>query len=616
MVGDVTPNVAFFSKMTRDDVPSGIAKVYDTMAAVQNFSSSWMHGFASQATQFAVGVGLAATAPINPVLGATGAWMAGRAAMKAGMKYVGNTLGNKRGYAFRGYTLLSTEKLDETMSRMFNKDIETKLGSAVAASASRRLNQGVTLDPQITANNRIALDEYDGWTLPAVRQYNELQKVKDHFDGIGKVMSDEDIASLQEHIRKAVFLKDRVVADIRNGQVSLSLYNDQGQFIRSLSDLQQANFNDLNRVFVGTAKLGKASMLLSPENRIASWLNPGVTLARINNARLQVWTKQGATEEMGVLRTAAMGEQSFDKANVNKIISKDDVARVNFANAVVDLAQGKFDQRALHLRTPLGKAMTLFSQYSQNYNRRTLFGAYQEQQLFKGMIDAYAEDLEFRKALVSTYGIDVGNQVVQTPYLRTNPETGQVESNLMGFVPMTKSGLALAATGVISAGLTYLFNNLFASNFGGYVDEDVKTEIARTNRQFWGDNPLGNIVKGGTLTLLNGIQYAADLESDKNLARSNQEIWNDLVRSMPGGVGYAPAKEALGLTGLYMMYQSGMLPQYKAPDPWRVAQSASGSLGIVANIPTSVYGAYKIAEKDIVKQKKSSRRRRRNLSPE
>jgi hypothetical protein len=54
---------------------------------------------------------------------------------------------------------------------------------------------------------------------------------------LAEVLTDDDLVDIQEYIRKSVYLKENVIAEIRNGQLSLSLTNEQNQYLRNLSEL-------------------------------------------------------------------------------------------------------------------------------------------------------------------------------------------------------------------------------------------------------------------------------------------------------------------------------------------------------------------------------------------
>jgi hypothetical protein len=608
MFKSATPkNIPFFGEITRDQVPPGAAKIWNGIAAGLTSQSAWMHGYGRQAASVAVGISMLPLAP------KTGSIMIGNAIMDGMFKYARNYISNAK--SFIGRSMMTEQTTDiATLRDYFTSGIKTvKKGSAVAASAERRITRGVGLDPEITANFKKE-SEAASITAPLQRQLFELDRIKKHYDGLGRILTDADLVAVGEMIARKTTLRDKVVADIRQGQLTLSLEGQDGRYIRSLNDLYDANLNSLNTMLIGAGKLGKLSMVFGPESGKRRFLNPAVAAAELNNLRLRVWTAQGATEASGVLGAAQKAEQSFNDANAGKIIMDDEVARVNFVNASIDLMQGKFDQRALHLRTPLGRALTLFSQYSQNFNRYTLLEVRKERQFFEDLLSTFADDPEYRNQLITKYGVNIGNQIVQAP-LTAFSKDGKVKRNILGYIPQNKAGAYMSSALLINAGIVYLIQQW--SGLGGSLGQAAMGKVEQfVEGTTGGQTIVGSAVKAITLGIANSLFY--DDSDKKEAKKSDQNIrdaWRDFTWGLPGGVGYTPFKEAIGNFGLYMMYQAGILPEFKAPTPSRLVDQTVAPLIMpvtaVSNIKTGIKKANKLTDEEIpgiTKEKKNSKR--------
>lgn len=589
--GAMPKNIKFFGEIGRNDIPPGVAKAYNAVAATLTSQSSWMHGYGRQAATLAAGI---AILPFNQI---TGGWMIGGAIFDGGTKFLRNYLGNAKSFISRSLITQTTSKLSD-LGGYLGKGKQAKQGSAVAASAARRINRGVGLDPEVRAAFKKERQASDNKTAPLQRQLAELQRIKDHFDGLGRYLTDTDFVVIHELIARKTNLRDKVVADIRQGQLSLSLATPEGRHVRSLNDLYDANLNTLNQFLVGAGHLGKASMFLGPEGPLRGYADPTIALAELNNLRLRTWQKQGETEESGIRGASAKAEESFNEANASKMIMDDEVSRVNFVNASVDLLQGKFDQRALHLRTPLGRAISLFSQYSQNFNRYTLREVRKEREFWEAVNATWSDDPDFRKALVTKYGYDIGSMIVQTP-LTAFDKQGNVKRNLLGLIPQNKAGLWMATQGLMTAGLSYLLGQFALQQ--EYVPPAFQSKIEQVVGALQGSESLPtSAIKAITLGIASSLWY--DESEAKKEERSIKDAWRDFTWALPGGVGYTPFKEAVSNMGLYLMYLAGILPEYKAPTPLKIAETAAGPISMpvtaVSNVQTDYKKAARFSEDD------------------
>jgi hypothetical protein len=589
-------NIKFFGTIGRDAVPPGVAKLYQGAANVMNSASQLMHGYGKEALTVATAFSIA---PIELAAGLpplVSAYLLARTSEKTLYKFVKNAAGNRFGYASRAFQTLSAIKARETIANIFGAENQIKKGTAIAASLSARLTKGVGMDAQVYTSDQAARKE-SGWTLPLQRQQAELEKVKKHYDGLARVLTDEDLVDIQEYIRKSVYLKENVIAEIRNGQLSLSLTNEQNQYLRNLSELWDMNLDPVNAVLIGSARFGKLSQAfapVAPEDSKAAYarslLNPFANLARLNNRRLDVWRWQGGQEEGATMSAAASGEQNFDRLNIGQPKMDDQVARVSFVNAVVDVIQGKFDQRAYNLRTPLGRALSLFSQYSQNFNRLTTFQPVQEQKFWADIFSNFADDPEFRKALVSKYGVDIGNQIVQTPY------TNFDQASAMPTKLPTVRTAQLAVHGLFTAAFSWLM--ITALEQMGVHSQEVFNQVEGIGENLLGTpSPASSLIKSGVIIGINKMSYEDLLwNSDmtkKEYQRKQESALTDLIRSIPGGPAYSGPKEALAIGGMFMMYTFGILPEFK-PNWERSAKQAGGSF--IAPI-----GIYSAIERDVEK---------------
>jgi hypothetical protein len=589
-------NIKFFGTIGRDAVPPGVAKLYKGAANVMNSASQLMHGYGKEALTVATALSIA---PIELAAGlppAIATALLIRTGWKTGFKFVKNATGNRFGYASRAFQTLSAIKARETIANIFGAKNQIKKGTATAASLSARLTQGVGMDAQVYTSDQAARKE-SGWTLPLQRQQAELDKIKKHYDGLAEVLTDDDLVDIQEYIRKSVYLKENVIAEIRNGQLSLSLTNEQNQYLRNLSELWDMNLDPVNAVLIGSARFGKLSKAFAPvsyENSKTAYarslLNPFANLARLNNRRLDVWRWQGSQEVGATISAAASGEQNFDRLNVGQPKMDDQVARVNFVNAVVDVLQGKFDQRAYNLRTPMGRALSLFSQYSQNFNRLTTFQPVQEQKFWADVFSNFADDPEFRKALVSKYGVDIGNQIVQTPY------TNFDQASAMPTKLPTVRTAQLAVHGLFTAAFTWLLQTALEQY--GVNNQELLNQVEGINENLLGTAPpVSSLIKSGVIIGINKMSYEDLLwntdMTKKSYQRKQESALTDLIRSIPGGPAYSGPKEALAIGAMYMMHTFGILPEFK-PNWERSAKQVGGSF--IAPI-----GIYSAIERDVEK---------------
>jgi hypothetical protein len=600
-------NIPFFGEITRDQIPPGAAKIWDGIATGLTSQSAWMHGYGRQTASLAVGISLL---PIRPM---TGGIMIGNAIVDGTFKYARNYINNAKSFIGRSMMTEQTANLG-AVKDYFTSGMKTvKKGSAVAASAERRITRGVGLDPEITANFKKE-SEAASITAPLQRQLYELDRIKKHYDGIGRILTDADLVAIGEMIARKTTLRDNVVADIRQGQLSLSLEGQDGRYIRSLNDLYDANLNSLNTMLIGAGKLGKLSMMFGPESGKRRFLNPAVAAAELNNLRLRVWTAQGATEARGVLGAAEKAETSFNQANAGKIIMDDEVARVNFVNATIDLMQGKFDQRALHLRTPLGRALTLFSQYSQNFNRYTLLEVRKEREFWEDVLSTFADDPDYRNELITKYGVNIGNQIVQAP-LTAFTKDGKVKRNLLGYIPQNKAGAYMSSALLLNAGIVYLIQQYLqlGSGLGQKAMGKIEQFIEGTTG---GQTVVGSAVKAITLGIANSLYYDdSDKKEAKKEDRNIRDAWRDFTWGLPGGVGYTAFKEGVGNLGLYMMYAGGILPEFKAPTPSQLIEQTAGPFIMPVTAGRNIYTDVKSANRNtdeeipgITKEKKKSKR--------
>lgn len=600
-------NIPFFGEITRDQIPAGAAKIWNGIATGLTSQSAWMHGYGRQTASLAVGVSLLPVAPV------TGGIMIGNAIIDGTFKYARNYINNAKSFIGRSMMTEQTTNLG-TVKDYFTGGMKTvKKGSAVAASAERRITRGVGLDPEITANFKKE-SETASITAPLQRQLFELDRIKKHYDGLGRMLTDADLVAIGDMIARKTTLRDKVVADIRQGQLTLSLESQEGRHIRSLNDLYDANLNSLNTMLIGAGKLGKLSMMFGPESGKRRFLNPAVAAAELNNLRLRVWTAQGATEARGVLGAAAKAETSFNEANAGKIIMDDEVARVNFVNASIDLMQGKFDQRALHLRTPLGRALTLFSQYSQNFNRYTLLEVRKEREFWEDVLSTFADDPNYRNQLITKYGVNIGNQIVQAP-LTAFSKDGKVKRNILGYIPQNKAGAYMSSALLLNAGIVYLIQQYLqlGSGLGQKAMGKIEQFVEGTTG---GQTIVGSAVKAITLGIANSLFYDdSDKKEAKKADQNIRDAWRDFTWGLPGGVGYTAFKEAIGNFGLYMMYEAGILPEFKAPTPSRLIEQTAGPFMMpvtaVGNIKTDIKSANKETDEEIpgiTKEKKKSKR--------
>lgn len=586
-------NIAFFGKVGSEDIPTGYANLIDKMAAITNFSSSYMHGYGKEA------IGLLASVPLmafNPIAGINSAAIA---LGSAGVKFLRNYVGNTRGFATRTMGVSNLYTPGDVLRNFGSVPDKPVEGSAIASTAARRIDRGVGLDSQIRAIQREALNPNQE-TLPLQRQYNELMKIKKHYDGLGRVLTDSDLAGIVGTIESMVHLKDRVLATIREGQLSLALYGKgpdgvQEMYLRNLSELMEANLDALNSAIVGVATFGKFSMKFQPEEGWANlgMMNPVVGLARLNNNRIKLYMAQGRQEERSVSNTATASNIVYDRLNAGTAAASNDVLRASFANAMIDVINGKFDQRALHLRSPLGRAITLFSQYSQNYNRKVIFGPQQEQQYWQAFMNGLAEDPGFRSALVNKYGAKIAGELVPSVFLGTerieapftkfdeegNVKMGALGGAIAGNTNPFSTGGAMGrglSVGLASTGIYFLFTTM-----AGMMGEKSKNLVESMLDQAGGSmSALATAITGFAAILTSTAMNQAGILTDKQQQMMVAGGMNDFTRGLPGGVGYGGAKEAINMLGLYMMYSLGILPEYKAPDPVRTLTSASGSIGI------------------------------------
>lgn len=594
-VNDANMPIQFFAKIGRTDTPTSVAAILDKTAQVLSAGASqWRYGYGKETATVLASVLAMPFIGINYAAAGV-AYSLG----KAGFKYVRNLHGNYLGFATRAaqvfpqlfdsealpgtiganiktigknaynqvkgiFQLLNTEEIDKYMRE----------GTPAAATAKQRLQKGAGLSAELLGPTNIITTNSS--TIPFVEMLNEGRRIKKEIDGLGRFLTAADLDYINEVIQKNMRYAKNARAAIRQGQLNLTFVEPATataaeQYMFNLDELEAMNFNRLNQML---ALSGKSLSFLDPVLVATSR-----SLMATNNLRLRVFTRQGGSEQKGVLRGGSSATKAFERLNEGLDVRTNPAAVSSFVQQGIETLQGKFDEKAYHMQTPFGHAFNLFSQYFRRFAQRTAVDPIQEKQFWDSWYQIIGEDKEFANTMMREYGLDLGNQVAQRTFTAWSPDDGPQALRLS-----IAGKLAFAPLAVY--GLSQLINT-FLEAFNSNVDWEIKRELETYVQMVGGgENPIGNAVK----VLFEGMSlfYTRDLEK-QSTARAAEYLMRDALAVVPGGAGVSPAFDAGALLGLYSMHKAGILPNLPSDMRWdKRVTSALGPMAIPVQAPLDV----------------------------
>lgn len=593
-VNDKDASIQFFGELGREDMPRSLASYLDkTSQIISMGASQWRYGYGKETAT------ILASILASPVIGLPAA-VAGVAynAAKGALKYVRNKHGNYLGFATRAAQvfpqLFDSEALPGTIGANI-KTIAKNIGSQVtgtlnllntkqideymregtpaAATAKQRLQKGAGLAAElITPAETQSMNRN---TRKYVEMLNEGKRVKQIIDGLGRYLKPEDMDEIQQIIDKNMRHADNVRASIRQGQLNLTFteMSKAGieEYVATLDELQAMNLDRLNQAL---ALSGKTLSFLDPV-----LLTGSRALIRANNLRLRVFNTQGETEQVGVMRAGSTSTKAFEKLNVGRDVRTDQTAITSYVEQGIESLQGKFDEKAYHMQTPFGRAYNLFSQYFRKFARRTTLDPINEKRFWDSWYQIVGEDQKFANAMMTNFGLDLGDQVAQRTFTAWSPEDGPQAlrasvAGKMAFMPLAVAGLGY-------------FIGMLIEAFNEDMDFEVKRELQNYVEMVGGgEQPIGNAVKA----IVEGVSLFATRDLDRASTASAVEMnLKDFAKIIPGGAGLTPAFDAAALMGLYGMHRTGILPNLPSDMRWdkRVANML-GPVGVPFQAPGDV----------------------------
>jgi hypothetical protein len=567
--------ITFFGTIGRDDIPPTVMNKVRHMSslAIGNFASHYNHGFGKQT----IGTGLGVLAlPValamgNPMVAVD---LLGYNLGSAGKKYAVNMLGNRWGFVGRSSQVFqNSQGIVAAYDRVrkgswFQKQTgATDIGVA-AALVSRRISQGVGVTAQTFQTDNLKQDEMS--TINYAKYLASMESVRDIVEGWNRVLTKNDLGMINELIKKKSKHPEMIKADIRNGQLALSIY-DQEQYIASLSELHDMNIDGMNQLLIKASQVG------------GFVTKPLELLARANAKRLEWWHDLGNTEQEGVINATAEALQEFAVTNANKpIINRMDAA-TSFASMGIDILQGKFDNRPVHMKTPMGRLWTLFSQYRRNFDRQSILGWNEQKTFWTEFYKLHQDDEAFRRAVITSYGVDIGDQRIEAAFMAWD-KNDMSPGHLLQLSKAQKSQVIHA---FVSRGLDYLLKFGLIGRLAEdlpYVGRMVEMSVGGLREQVTGSTSrIGELVGFITTSLLNGVRHYAFNDEDDvlkqyapewmaleekeyatNQARMNKDLLDAIIPG--GGFGISPVRNNLGLLGNKLAHEFGWLDTYKEPD--------------------------------------------------
>jgi hypothetical protein len=554
-----TKDIPFFAEITRKKQPSAIARrVEDISNAYRSFPTMWRYLLGSEAFNFSLGIaGMTAGAvTANPaVIAASSLWTA--KAVGSAVKKVGkNALGNSQGYRLRSMIESNArhehnsgnavKDMVKTIGNMFTKPTAQYEGAQTAVT-SARIGSSAGLFSEATATNRSTIKE----TAPYLYALKTAERISGRIQEQVKKAGASNMEFLydfaQQEARRGSSKDVAILASIRDGRISLHAEDAEGKLLGTLSDLRAMNLSPFNLAltFAGNPKL---TSLTAP-------------LKVINNYRNRMATYLGSTEQYGVSNAAAQANEDFTRLQQNRDALSNQNRRIAFMQAAMDVQQGKFDERPLDMQTPFGRLRTLFSQYNVNFGRRTTIGWAQEAAMTHYYYKLFAEDQQFARSVATLYGIDLGDEIVQTTFTGFKiADDGTVLSRslasrsvaLQAMWPLLKYG---AAT-VLASMLPLVEKNEWL--------RDLMTSFTQTSFEgVVGDNTLvgGAIEAAGVVAGMSGID-TSNKKGAKQADRAAKQAFETFTAPLPTGMLYNPAMSMLGLFGLWSLQQASVLPKY------------------------------------------------------
>lgn len=545
VTGIENKDVAFYAEVPRDRIPTFAGRAVDNvMKGYGKFPTHWWYLFGKQTAQL---TGAAALSVLNPGFGMMyGAYALGSAAKKYGL----NRLGNAHGFRWRtfvGSNMAGGDSFKNTFEE-FWKARKNWTSGVEQSMAKARIGSSAGLASDATAQRRSNPKN----TMPYLYAKKKMEKVHDIVTGWGKVLRPQDIIRVREVIDKTWGADSGIEAAIRNNRLALWSV-DNGQTLKTLTELREMNLDGFNEALLAPARsvMGKPLQYASD------------AAARINNSRLWLAARLSDTEALGVQNAADAAGREFDKLNRTKGAVSDVDKRLGFIQAMVDINQGKFDERPLDMRTPMGRFFTLFSQYNRNWFRRSSLGALEENLMIHDLIGTYAADQEFLKDVFSKTGMDLGDERWMTAFsgIKVDSKTGDVSASplrsrglwLQAAWPLLKAGIGVIALG-------WLKDQEFLKKMLGF-------QVEHGTDMVMGDN---TVIGTGVNLLVDAGELAWDRPwvdgwSQPEVRSVNYQVkgaMNDAVSQLSFGMGYRPMFELMGMAGLYSLHQSGMLPEY------------------------------------------------------
>jgi len=539
---DKYKDVKFFAEVPRDEHPTQIGRMVDRTAAVwSSFAGHWAYGFGKQATQFALGV---ATLPVTAMMGVPEASLmlifngAGGALAKLGFNSLGNAVSPFTRTLFTSPTMLDPRNMKEMSDIAEGRTIAA--GSPLEATVDMRTgNKGALYGATTDVGMSRKIDTWD-----SNRAAKAASIVNDHYRALGTVLGPDKLQEVQQYVKEHLTNWDRLEAAIVDGRVVLKGKDSEGMELGSYSDMRNMNLNALDMVMTVAGRYAGAG---------ATMQKALVPLIKLNKIRSQGLAMQGATEGWGIKNQAMLGELRAGAEKPSITDPNADIKTMEFIRMMIEGNLGKFDERPVHMQTPTGRVLTLFSQFSRNFSIKTTTGAMERERLMKELYDGMRDDPDFVKAVKDKYGMNLGDHILPSIYGRWDGDKYK----------MGNKNLAVQA-GIGAAG--GFSKSMVAAKWG--FNAMLSGAIASMLQSEWSDkvfsltSPIGQLIESG-ITALTHIwtdEEGLTKREEGKVVKETSRALSDVAQPMGLGFGMATTTEMLVLIGLYIASKTGMLP--------------------------------------------------------
>lgn len=527
--------------------------------------------------------------PFSPQLGvsmlAGGVGFAGASAAKAGVKYGLDILGNRYFQAVRSYLVSSDIRNSYKLDAEVSSEKEAIVSPIEQARAALRFGENTDLPGSQEALGYAQTDN----TVPYLNALKAMEMVAEKFPNVGRAMREEDLQKVQETISKYETADLQIRADIMDGRLMLEASTKDG-VLGTLAELREMNLDALNTI------------LTVAENTFLPGLAkvPLHTVRYINRRRGQANKLRGKSEGVGVASVTEKSALAFDKKahffeNMNNTDLK--LRRASYIHTFTDTIVGKFDQAALDRRSPLGRVMSMYSQFSRNVNRAMTVGKLQNQARLEGVSKIIAEDAGYTDYLRNEFGIIIGNEMLAEGF---TGKTLLMEAGLGVAKGIGKPGARMLLKQAVGLGVY----NVLEEGIGEIFDDT-------TERMFNLSSLVSSVIANAIEFFVGGALGTVEATNKKDKQTASKALVKpliDIARESALGYGNTVPIENSLLLLHYLAYKADMIPAMKEEDYTRnmqsVVQKAASAPGFLPRVVGDQIKAVEEAGK--TKKKKSS----------